>query len=144
MFNKDEKPTDRGTPIEVSGFIGKGMHVEGTLSFEGTARIDGSFRGDIQSLGSLHIGEGALVEGDINIGDTIIAGEVNGQVKATGRVELKAPAKVTGDIKTPTLIIGEGVIFDGNCIMDKSASTERLPEAEVASDSEESSQESSY
>lgn len=104
---------------ENSGYIGKGMRFEGKLSFDGTVRIDGHFKGEINADGVVFVGEGALVEGDINVGGAVISGEVTGMVNAQKRVELQAPAVMTGDIKTPTLLIGEGVIFEGNCIMKK-------------------------
>lgn len=104
---------------ENSGYIGKGMRFEGKLSFDGTVRIDGHFKGEINADGVIFVGEGALVEGNINVGGAVISGEVIGMVTAQKRVELQAPAVMTGDIKTPTLLIGEGVIFEGNCIMKK-------------------------
>ena len=102
---------------EIVGIICKGMHIDGKMSFEGTARIDGSFKGEITSDGTLLVGEGGRVEGQIEVGDIVVSGEVHGTITAKDRVELKPPARVYGDIRTPTLIISEGVLFDGNCIM---------------------------
>ncbi len=116
MFKKEE--FKKGS-TEMTGFIGRGMSVEGKLSFEGAVRIDGRFRGELASNGTLLVGEGANVEAQIKVDTAVITGEVRGTVEATSRVELKAPGKMFGDIKTPNLIIGEGVIFDGNCIMTK-------------------------
>ena len=45
MFGKD-KEEKKKSGGEVAGFIGKGMSIEGSLSFEETVRIDGSFKGD--------------------------------------------------------------------------------------------------
>ncbi|MBI5598285.1 MAG: polymer-forming cytoskeletal protein [Deltaproteobacteria bacterium] len=102
---------------EITGFIGKGMTVEGRLGFEGAARIDGRFKGEVRADSTLFVGEGAYIEGEINVDVAIISGEVRGVVAAKTRVELKAPAKVYGDIKTPTLIICEGVVFEGTSTM---------------------------
>ncbi len=113
MFNKENPKEDS----HITGFIGKGMKVEGKLDFEKTVRIEGSFKGEINSTGTLIIGNGAFVEGDIRVGSTLVTGEVKGTIYASERVELQSPARVTGEIKTPTLIIGEGTTFDGNCIM---------------------------
>lgn len=115
MFGKEEKK--RGG--EVVGFIGKGMSFEGKLSFNDTVRIDGSFKGEIVGSGTLVIGEGGAVEGDVSVGTAIITGEVKGKLDAAARVELQSPGKMFGDIKTPNLIIGEGAFFEGNCIMVK-------------------------
>jgi len=48
---------------------------------------------------------------------------VKGTVEARARVELHSPARLNGDIKTPTLIIGEGTAFDGKCSMLKGAAS---------------------
>ena len=116
MFKKDEEQLNDG---EIRGYIGKGMVVEGRLTFEGAARIDGKFKGEISSSGALHIGEGATIEADIIVDTVVITGEIKGKIEASSRVELRAPGKMLGDIKTPNLIIGEGVVFDGNCVMTK-------------------------
>jgi cytoskeletal protein CcmA (bactofilin family) len=119
MFTKDEKESLKESSTEVMGFIGKGMVVDGKMDFEGIVRVDGHFKGEVSANGTLHVGEGALVEAQMKVDKVIVSGEVRGAVNATTRVELKAPGKIFGDIRTPTLIIGEGVIFEGNCVMTK-------------------------
>ncbi|MCK5236840.1 MAG: polymer-forming cytoskeletal protein [Deltaproteobacteria bacterium] len=118
MFNKKEM--DRVTEVDdLNGFIGKGMKVVGKLSFEGSVRIDGEFSGEVNSSGILLVGEGAKVDGEINVDTAVISGEIKGTINAKKKVELISPAKIEGDIKSPTLIIGEGVVFDGTCAMEK-------------------------
>lgn len=117
MFGKDK--VEKKKAGEVAGFIGKGMAIEGKLSFEETVRIDGSFKGEISATGTLVIGDGGYVEGDIRTGSAIITGTVKGTLDASVRVELRSPARFIGEIKTPTLIIDEGVVFEGNCTMVK-------------------------
>ncbi len=120
MFGKDKE--EKKTGAAVAGFIGKGMAIEGHLSFEETVRIDGSFKGEISATGTLVIGDSGHVEGEIAAGSAIITGTVKGNLSAKTKVELRRPAKFTGDIKTPTLIIDEGVVFDGSCVMVKKES----------------------
>lgn len=118
MFGKDENE-GVAAATEVMGYIGKGMVVDGHMKFEGIVRVDGTFKGEISANGTLHVGEGALVEADVNVSKAIICGEVRGAVNASDRVELKAPGKMLGDVRSPTLIVSEGVIFEGNCVMTK-------------------------
>jgi len=117
MFGKDKEEKKKGG--EVAGFIGKGMSIEGSLCFEETVRIDGSFKGEITATGTLVVGDGGHVEGEIKADSAIITGTIKGNLSASTKVELRRPAKFTGEIKTPTLIIDEGVIFDGTCVMVK-------------------------
>ena len=120
MFNRDGKKKEG----EVVGYIGKGVEINGRLSFESTVRIDGTVKGEVETSGTLIIGDSGCVEGTIRVGTTIITGEVRGIVEASKRVELKSPCKLYGDIKTPSLMIGEGAIFEGNCTMTGSSGRE--------------------
>ncbi len=102
---------------QINGFIGKGMSVEGNLSFEGTVTVEGHFTGNVTSGGVLIVGDGGVVDGDVSVDSVIVHGEVKGTINAKTRVELNKPGKVRGDIMTPNLIICEGVLFEGNCNM---------------------------
>ncbi len=102
---------------KTNALLGKGSEFEGKLSFEGTVKIDGVMKGEIRSKDNLVIGEGAKVEAEIEVGSAVVSGQVNGNVTAKNRVELKSPARITGNITTPVLIIEEGVVLDGNCSM---------------------------
>lgn len=113
MLGKSQAP-EKGDLI---GFIGKGMFLEGKLSFEDTVRIDGHFKGEINASGTLVVGENGHVEGNINVGSIIITGLVEGVLVAKSRVEIKAPGRMLGEMRTPNLIIGDGAIFEGNCHM---------------------------
>lgn len=115
MFSKVKE--EKKKEGDVAGLIGRGMFVEGKLTFENTVRIDGSFKGEINSNGSLVIGDSAHIEGEVHVGTAIITGEVFGVIEAKTRVELQSPAKITGEIRTPNLIIGDGAVFDGKCVM---------------------------
>lgn len=106
---------------EVTTLLGRGSEFEGKLTFEGTVRIDGKLSGEIFSDDVLIIGEGAEVKAEINVGSIVIEGSVQGNVTAKRSVEIHAPGKVRGNITTPSLYIEKGVIFDGNCQMESSA-----------------------
>lgn len=91
--------------------------VEGRLRFTGTFIINGKFRGEVVSPGTLLVGESAEIEGDIRVATAIVSGQVVGNIAARERVELRAGARITGDLITPALVLEEGVAFDGNCRM---------------------------
>jgi cytoskeletal protein CcmA (bactofilin family) len=103
---------------EITTLLGRGAAFEGKLTFEGTVRIDGRFRGEVFSDDTLVIGEGALVEAEIDIGEIIIQGTVVGNIKAKRSIEIHAPGRVKGDIHTPSLQIDKGVIFEGRSFME--------------------------
>lgn len=103
---------------DVHTLLGKGSEFEGKLSFEGQVRIDGKYSGQISTKDVLVIGEGARVNAEISAGTVIINGQVEGNIKATGMVELHPPARVKGSIETPALSMDKGVIFEGQCKME--------------------------
>jgi cytoskeletal protein CcmA (bactofilin family) len=105
-------------PETISTLLGAGTAVEGTLEFRDTIRLDGQVRGKIISpSGTLIIGEKALIEAEVSVGTVIIKGTVNGRVEAQDRVEIYAPARVNGDVVTPSIAIDAGVVFNGQCTM---------------------------
>ena len=103
---------------EITTLLGPGAQFEGKLTFDGTVRIDGRFKGEVFSDDTLVIGEGAVVEAEIEIGEVIIQGTVVGNIKAKRSIEIHAPGRVKGDLNTPSLQIAKGVIFEGRSYME--------------------------
>lgn len=102
---------------DIKAFLGTGSQFEGKLSFDEMVRLDGRFIGSINSSDTLVVGDSAEIEGDINVGCLVLSGNFKGNIVATQRVELLAPAKVEGVIQTPLLKIDEKVIFNGEVHM---------------------------
>ena len=107
---------------EITTLLGRGATFEGKLTFEGTVRIDGRFKGEVFTDDTLVIGEGAIVEAQIDVGEVIIQGTVIGNVTAKRSIEIHAPGRVKGDLHTPTLQIDKGVIFEGRSFMEAATS----------------------
>jgi cytoskeletal protein CcmA (bactofilin family) len=102
---------------DLNGFLDRGSSFKGELEFEDTMRIDGRFNGRIRSKNELIVGESAHIEGEVHVGRIAISGTVVGKIIADQRVEIHRNGKVYSDIETPTLIIEEGALFQGNCTM---------------------------
>src|SRR5512132_309394 len=110
VMREEEKVVSR--PGEVHTLLGKGSEFEGKLTFEGQVRIDGKFSGQIFTKDVLVIGDGAKVNAEINAGTVIVNGVVEGNIRATGTIELHQPARVKGNIETPSLAMDKGVLFE--------------------------------
>jgi cytoskeletal protein CcmA (bactofilin family) len=129
----DRKDHESG---EWTGFLEKGVSVEGRLDTTGTFRIDSAMKGTITSDEKLILGENARIEGQIEGNYVIIAGRFDGTIKAKGKVEILTKAIVTGEVHTPCLIIEPGAVFDGRCHMlatNQTAKTITIPIRSVAS-----------
>lgn len=101
------------SPQQISGVLEEGTSFEGKVTFVGTLRIGGQFRGEIFSKDTLIIDETGQVEGEINVGELILKGNFQGQIEASRMVTMLSPAKFKGEVSTPNLKIEEGVHFDG-------------------------------
>src|SRR5207248_3396015 len=95
----------------------RGSSFRGELEFEDTMRIDGRFNGKIVTKNELIVGESAQIAGEVYAGRIAISGTIIGKIVAAQRVEIHRNGKVYSDIDTPALIIEEGAIFQGNCVM---------------------------
>ena len=115
MFTKrSEPPQDFG---EIRAFLGEGTSFIGTFQFEGTVRLDGRFEGEVSGSDLLIIGQAAAVRAEIQVGSLVVSGRVEGNIVARKRVELLPTAQVTGTVKTPALVVGEGAVLNGTCEM---------------------------
>ncbi|MDY6880283.1 MAG: polymer-forming cytoskeletal protein [Desulfatiglans sp.] len=102
---------------EINAFLGEGAQFEGKLTYDGSVRIDGHFKGEIITEGSLIVGETALVESDISASHVIVSGEVRGNINAEDKIEIYSPARVSGNIQGRSILIEQGAFFEGNCQM---------------------------
>lgn len=111
---------------EINAFLGNHTEFEGKLSFKGAVRIDGHFKGEIFTEGTLIVGESAVIMSDIHVSHIIVSGEIRGNIIADKRIEINAPGKVFGNIQAPVVVLEEGVIFEGNCSMQKTDKDKKL------------------
>jgi len=127
-MKRDEIPMSSAGTSDLS--LGEGAEFEGKLTFKGTVRIDATFKGSISTNDVLVVGEHARIDAEISCGTVVVHGEVNGNIKAKVAVELHQPAKVRGNIETPSLMVEKGVIVQGELKMegfDRSAAKPSSP-----------------
>lgn len=110
-----------GSSVEgqVTALLNEGASFDGRLTFEGTVRIGGEFKGEIFTRDTLVINPGAKVEAQIEAETVILSGFVKGNIFARRRVIMHPPAIFQGTVTTPSLRIDEGVVFEGASYMPK-------------------------
>lgn len=99
--------------LNISTLIEENSSFEGRLSFSGTAKIAGQFKGEIYTKHHLVITETAQVIAEIEAGVLTLMGNLEGNIIATKRVVMMPPATFRGTVTTPSLKIEEGVVFEG-------------------------------
>ena len=98
-----------------SNVIGEKSFFTGSFNINGSLRIDGRFEGKNLKADQLYIGSEGRVKTTIDAVSVIVEGLIIGNINATSRVLLMPTAKVFGDIRTPELIIQNGVLLEGRC-----------------------------
>jgi cytoskeletal protein CcmA (bactofilin family) len=92
------------------------VEIKGTIKFGDVLRIDGKFDGElITDNGELVVGKTGIVKANVKVRNAIIEGRVDGNIKASDKVELKQKAHLIGDLQSKILVIEEGVVFVGKC-----------------------------
>jgi cytoskeletal protein CcmA (bactofilin family) len=102
---------------ELNGFVDAGTVFRGELQFETTFRVEGKVEGTIVSNGTLVIGEGGVVEGEVRVAHVFVSGTVRGSVHAARRIQLCKDGKAFADLETPSLVIEDGAFLEGRCSM---------------------------
>ncbi len=96
--------------------IPAGGEIKGTIKFGQAMRIDGNFEGElITDNGDLVVGKTGSVKANIRVRRAIIEGRVEGDIKASDKVEIRQKAQIKGNLQAKELVIEEGVIFTGKC-----------------------------
>jgi len=102
---------------EINAFLGAGTVYSGKLQFEGAVRIDGKFTGEIHSEGVLIIGKEAVIEGDLYIGELILAGTFTGKAHIQRRATVHKTGLLRGELHTPSLLVEDGGLLDAQLHM---------------------------
>jgi cytoskeletal protein CcmA (bactofilin family) len=113
-------------PGEVATVIGHSAKLRGELSCADDLQIEGEFEGTIrQTGGRLTIGAEARVYASIWATDVVVYGNVEGDIRASGRVDLRSSAVVNGDIFAGRLSMEEDATLHGQ--VDPSRAGEEEP-----------------
>jgi cytoskeletal protein CcmA (bactofilin family) len=92
-----------------------GTSFEGVVYLNGPGRVDGCLTGQIVAKRSLIIGADAAVRARVDAEEVIIAGQVEGDVSARARIELRPTGRVRGALRAPRLVLADGCFVDGDC-----------------------------
>lgn len=93
--------------------IAANLSIEGKIQGAGHVRIAGRFKGDVHVEGDLTVEVGAKVNGSVRARRVVIAGELEGNVESAERVELFSSAVMIGDIKAGTVTVAAGARMRG-------------------------------
>jgi len=118
MFKGKKAAAEPVNYEKMDTLVGKDTVFQGNIVASGTIRIDGEFKGEIKVKGDLVVGDNGKVEAMIEARNVLVGGYLKGNINASGRVDLAPSAKLFGDMRVKNLVIEEGALFKGNCIME--------------------------
>jgi cytoskeletal protein CcmA (bactofilin family) len=113
LFKKDKVSLDMQS---ISTLISEGCIFDGNLKAPDFARIDGQITGDVMVDEGLILGEKGSIQGNIITKELVVYGIINGNVQVNS-LEIKATGKVTGEIRTQTLQVENGAVYNGSLSM---------------------------
>ncbi|MFO7152003.1 MAG: polymer-forming cytoskeletal protein [Bacillota bacterium] len=123
MFGKKKEEISISSEA-VDTLIGKGTEIQGVIRASGVLRIEGRVEGELESAGDVIVADTGAVNAHIKARNAIIAGEVNGNIFLSGKLEIKSSGRVLGDLKVEGLTIEDGAFFEGRCEMNKAKEVE--------------------
>ena len=93
--------------------LGSSAVFDGHLRCAGGVRVEGEFKGKIETDGNIIIGKAAILHADLIGHDVLISGKVIGNIYAQGQLAILASGQVEGDVEVGSILIEEGGIFSG-------------------------------
>jgi len=112
MFSKNRDTQEALAAERFRTVIDASTTIDGRLNLKESARIDGRVIGDVNlesgSKATVAIAATGVVRGDITAHRVLVAGQVQGNIQATERVELLSSAQVSGDITYGSISIAHG------------------------------------
>jgi cytoskeletal protein CcmA (bactofilin family) len=112
-------PQGNGKQSSLSALLtvmGGDARLEGKFDITDSIEIECKVGGELKVGGKLVIGERGSVHADVRTVDAIIHGEYEGNMVATGSVEISPSGRVDGNIETNSLVISKGGFFNGNVV----------------------------
>ncbi len=102
-------------------------YFQGTLSVQGSLRVDGKLEGSVDNARQVIVGEGGKITGDVTGQTVVCGGDIEGNVCAD-MLEVLAKASIKGDIRAQKMIVEEGGRIEGMCKIGGEENTEESAE----------------
>jgi len=114
MFNKENNEM---STKDAETIIGPSIKVKGNFHGEGNIIIEGIVEGSVKTDKFLLIGNKSIITASIQANDAKIGGEIKGNIKINGYLEITKTAKIFGDIEASLISIEKGAVINGRCSM---------------------------
>jgi cytoskeletal protein CcmA (bactofilin family) len=93
--------------------IGRDLRLEGTLRGTTDLEIWGTFEGEMTIEGLVWLRPGSRFTGELSTTNLVVEGELTGNVRATGKVDMRATCRVEADVTAAKVAAAEGSHIEG-------------------------------
>lgn len=107
---------ENGKPVSITllTVVGEHCRMEGKFDITDSIQVECEVGGEMNVGGKLVIGQKGVVNANVQTVDAVIMGHYEGNMIATGNVEIAETGRVSGNITTDSLVISKGGFFNGN------------------------------
>lgn len=125
MFNKETKYTES---LGKTNRIVEGTKIQGNIESVADFRLDGQLVGNFTSKGKLVLGPVGVIKGDVVCKNADVEGTITGKIQIQELLNIKATAKINGEVTTGKLAVEPGAEFNATCTMSSSTRNTLLGE----------------
>jgi len=116
----DSRPAS--TSAQSPARLGPTLHVKGEISGNEDFHIDGQVEGSVTLGGHrLTVGRNAKVTAEVTAREVVVYGNVDGDLRARDRIEIRKDGSVVGDLTTARIMIEDGAYFKGQIEIDRNS-----------------------
>jgi cytoskeletal protein CcmA (bactofilin family) len=112
-MNETRRRRIRDRSSGTATLISEGCRVSGVITGNCDFQVNGEVEGDCEIDSTLTLAKSGLWKGTIQAGNVIIAGHVEGDIIASGRVEITDTARITGTVSATAIAVAEGAVVEG-------------------------------
>ena len=112
-MNQSRRRRLRDRSSGTATLISQGCRVTGVITGNCDFQINGEVEGDCEIESTLMLAKTGSWKGTIRAGNVIISGHVEGDILATGRVEITDTARIIGTVSGEAIAVAEGAVVEG-------------------------------
>ena len=112
-MNESRRRRIRDRSSGTATLISEGCKIAGVITGNCDFQVNGEVEGDCEIDSTLMLARGGLWKGTIRAGNVIVSGHVEGDIFASGRVEITDTAKITGTVAAEAIAVAEGAVVEG-------------------------------
>ncbi len=93
--------------------ISEGCKISGEITGDGNFMVNGEVVGDCDVSGMITLARGGVWQGSIRAANVIVAGQIEGDITANGKVEITDTARISGTVTAEAIAVAEGAVVEG-------------------------------